>query len=320
MKFGTSISVVAVLGIGVLGGCLAGSGDLRNSSPSGERQRPVKKPRAGAWGSDNRANSVNRIERLHWEDAVAIKIPISDDLVELGRTTYNTRCLICHGQVGCGNGSAANYLDTKPRDFTKAIFKYRTTPQGSFPRDEDLFRSISVGFPIYGMPSFRYLSARQRWGLVYYVKKLTKKGFRRALKDNEDVEPDEVDEILAEKLKPGKPVDVGQPPAETAVAVAAGKNVYEELSCAKCHGASGMGDGPSSDGMVDEWGNKLRAVPFAANPYFMKAGGRPRDIVRVLMTGVGGTGMPRFDRQNPDDYWTLAYYVLQLAHELPQEN
>jgi cytochrome c oxidase cbb3-type subunit 2 len=260
------------------------------------------------------------IERLHWEDAIAIKIPVSDDLVELGRRTYNTRCLICHGQEGYGDGLAADYLDTKPRNFTKAIFKYRTTPQGSFPRDEDLFRSISVGFPIYGMPSFHYLSARRRWGLVYYVKTLTEKGFRKALEENEDVEPDEVNEILAEKLRPGKPVDVGQAPAETAVAVAVGKNVYEELSCAKCHGDTGMGDGPSSDDMVDEWGNKLRAVPFAANPYFMKAGGRPRDIVRVLMTGVGGTGMPRFDRQNQDDYWKLAYYVLQLARERSEEN
>ena len=320
MKFGTSIAVGAVLVIVVLGGCLGvseGSGEL---SGIRERKRAVTDFGDRAWSSDHRSDSENRIERLHWEDAIAIKIPVSDDLVELGRRTYNTRCLVCHGKTGGGNGVAADYLETKPRDFRKAVFKYRTTRQGSFPRDEDLFRSISVGFPIYGMPSFHYLSARHRWGLVYYVKTLTEKGFRKVLEENDDVEPDEVNEILAEKLKPGKPVDVGQAPVETAVAVAAGKHVYEELSCAKCHGDTGMGDGPSSDDMVDEWGNTLRAVPFAANPYFMKAGGRPRDIVRVLMTGIGGTGMPRFDTENQDDYWKLAYYVLQLARERSEED
>ncbi len=260
-------------------------------------------------------NGAGKIERLHWEEATAIKIPFSDDLVELGRATYHTRCLICHGKEGMGDGPAADYLDTKPRDFTMATFKYRSTPQGSFPRDEDLFRSVTVGFPIYGMPSFRYLSARERWGLVYYVKNLTEDGFRMSLEEDGDMEPDDVKEILDERLKPGKPINVGNAPENNDDAVAEGKKVYMDLRCAMCHGETGMGDGPSAEGQQDIWGFRLTPVPFALNPYFMKAGGRPRDIVRVLMTGVGGTGMPRFETQDQDDYWKLAYYVLQLSRE-----
>ena len=36
--------------------------------------------------------------------------------------------------------------------------------------------------------------------------------------------------------------------------------------------------------------------------------------------GIGGTGMPRFDTENQDDYWKLAYYVLQLARERSEED
>lgn len=306
MKHARLLAVSVIFVIAVLGGCLSISGD------------PPE------WGSDvprGGAESVNTIERLYWEDAAAIKIPVSNDLVELGRATYNTRCLICHGKEGKGDGLASNYLGTKPRDFTQAVFKYRSTPQTSFPRDEDLFRSISVGFPIYGMPSFHYLSDRQRWGLVYYVKKLTKNGFREfLLEDEEDPDLDEIDEILAEKLTSGKPFDVGVAPEWTDRAVAEGKDVYEALACAKCHGETGMGDGPSALDQQDIWGNDLSPVPFALNGYFMKAGGRPRDIVRVLMTGVGGTGMPRYETESQDDYWKLAYYILQLSRERSEKD
>ncbi|MEE9295831.1 MAG: cytochrome c [Phycisphaerae bacterium] len=338
MKLRTFFAVPVPMYIGmiaVLGGCVAVSGapgEQKGVARDTAKRRDVARDTLEHSGAQsairNPQSSIpnpqspirNRIERLHWEDAIAIKTPVSYDLVELGRRTYNTRCLICHGREGHGDGSAANYLDTKPRDFTKAIFKYRTTPQGSFPRDEDLFRSISVGFPIYGMPSFHYLSARQRWGLVYYVEKLCEAGFRKSLEDDGDSDPDEIKEILDERLTPEKPLDVGNAPEWNDDAIARGKTVYQELQCATCHGDRGMGDGPSANDQTDVWGNELTPVPFALNPYFMKAGGRPRDIVRVLMTGVGGTGMPRFETQNQDDYWKLAYYVLQLADERSEEN
>lgn len=256
-----------------------------------------------------------RIERLHWEDATAAVIPVSEDLVELGARTYSTRCLICHGQQGKGDGMASHYLLTKPRNFTKAIFKYRTTPQGSFPRDEDLFRAVTVGFPIYGMPSFRYLSEQERWGLVYYVKRLTQEGFRKDLAADGDMEAEEIDEIVEERLKPDRAIKPSTGPEWTAQAVAAGKKVYEELQCATCHGERGMGDGPSAAELTDEWGDPIVPVPFALNRYHMKAGGRARDIVRVLKTGVGGTPMPMYEADDEDDFWNLAYYVLELSHE-----
>lgn len=115
--------------------------------------------------------------RLYWANVNVTRIPESLDLLAMGKMTYGQRCAGCHGQNGLGNGPAAAYLLTKPRNFSEAEFKLRTTMD--FPTDEDLFRTITVGFPAYGMPKFAYLPEELRWGLVYYVKQLGRNSFER---------------------------------------------------------------------------------------------------------------------------------------------
>ena len=44
--------------------------------------------------------------------------------LEHGRIVYSEQCASCHGQEGKGDGSAARFLDPKPRDFTAAEWKY----------------------------------------------------------------------------------------------------------------------------------------------------------------------------------------------------
>jgi len=43
---------------------------------------------------------------------------------------YRRYCAGCHGDLGDGNGENAVWLDPKPRDFTTATFKCRSTPTG----------------------------------------------------------------------------------------------------------------------------------------------------------------------------------------------
>src|ERR1700694_3880343 len=52
---------------------------------------------------------------------------------------YRRYCAGCHGTLGDGEGENAVWLDPKPRNFTLATFKCRSTPSGSLPTDEDLF-------------------------------------------------------------------------------------------------------------------------------------------------------------------------------------
>ena len=35
---------------------------------------------------------------------------------------YRRYCMVCHGQLGDGNGESAQWIDPKPRDFTLGVF------------------------------------------------------------------------------------------------------------------------------------------------------------------------------------------------------
>jgi cytochrome c oxidase cbb3-type subunit 2 len=92
------------------------------------------------------------------------------------------------------------------------------------------------------------------------------------------------------------------------------------LDCAKCHGATGLGDGPSGSSLdKDIWGNPQKPFDFTRGR--LKGGPRVEDIYRTFMTGIGGTAMPSYadifeepDGENifKDDAWNLVAFVLSL--------
>ena len=122
----------------------------------------------------------NEIDRLlfsapppvPWEEAIEGQIEETPALLKTGQEIFERVCAQCHGIKGDGTGPSAEFMITRPRDYTRGLFKFRTTPEGSPPSDHDLFRTITTGFSEYGMPSFRHFSAQERWALVYYVKQL----------------------------------------------------------------------------------------------------------------------------------------------------
>ena len=63
-------------------------------------------------------------------------------LLNRGRNIYLHMCIFCHGRDGNGGGTATDYLYPWPRDFRKGIFKFRSTPTGTLPKDEDLYLSL----------------------------------------------------------------------------------------------------------------------------------------------------------------------------------
>ncbi len=54
--------------------------------------------------------------------------------VAAGKELYEDNCSQCHGAEGDGQGVMADLLDPRPRDFRRAIYKIRRTPQGATPR------------------------------------------------------------------------------------------------------------------------------------------------------------------------------------------
>lgn len=221
--------------------------------------------------------------------------PVVADL-EAGRKLYQRWCVQCHGTEGKGDGPAADFVYPRPRNFTSAIFKVRTTLSGQLPTDHDLFHIISKGLPGTSMPAWeKFIPEADRWQLVHYVKTFDELGLFK-------------DEPATEQ------VAIDTPPKLTPELVARGKELYQQKKCWQCHGQQGRGDGVSAAGMKDEWSFPIRPVNFTKSWRF-RGGDRIEDIYRTFTTGFNGTPMPSFVDAIPEasDRWALAAFVKSLA-------
>jgi mono/diheme cytochrome c family protein len=80
---------------------------------------------------------------------------------ESGKAIYLKNCAQCHGEKGDGAGYATPHLSPRPRDFTSAKFKVRTTPNGTLPTHQDLVNIIRRGMPYTSMPAWPDLSDQE---------------------------------------------------------------------------------------------------------------------------------------------------------------
>src|SRR5271168_172461 len=84
----------------------------------------------------------------------------------LGAAWYGQLCTPCHGPHGDGNGPRANQLSPRPRDFTKGVYEFRSTPTGMRPTDEDIWKVISQGLHGTAMVPWITFPEYDRWALV----------------------------------------------------------------------------------------------------------------------------------------------------------
>jgi len=204
---------------------------------------------------------------------------------------YRRYCLVCHGELGDGNGESAPWLDPKPRDFTLAIFKCRSTPTGTLPTDEDLFNTIARGLDRSNMPPWNTFTNQERADLVAWIKHYSPRW------QNE---------------KPGTPIEIPKEPEVTADRLKAGQEVFNRVQCWKCHGAEGQGNGPSASTLVDDLGRPILPYNFAEGGRF-KCGSTDSDLYKIFMTGLDGTPMPSFaDNIKPDEAWDLVFFLRSL--------
>jgi mono/diheme cytochrome c family protein len=215
-----------------------------------------------------------------------------------GRKLYIRSCIGCHGPDGNGQGMNAQWIDPKPRDFTEATFKCRSTPTGTLPTDDDLYNAITRGFVTTNMPSWRPLTPQERADLVAFVKTWSPRWA---------------------KEKPGTPLTI---PAETPITIESilhGRQLFQKLECWKCHGPHGHGDGPSADTLTDSKNNPIRPYDFSSGSRFM-CGVTNQDLYRIFMTGLDGSPMPSFaDVVKPDEAWDLVHFLRTLQPLKTQE-
>jgi len=222
---------------------------------------------------------------------------------EAAKLPYRRYCAGCHGDLGDGQGENTPWLDPKPRNFTLATFKCRSTPTGTLPLDSDLYNSVGRGFTNSNMPIWNALSNQDRANLVAIIKTFSPRW---------------------QKEKAGDPIKVPSEPPVTIESISHGKALFTKLECWKCHGPEGKGDGPSASTLTDSQDNPIRPYNFAAgtNDSRFKCGSTNEDIYKIFMTGVDGTPMPSFaDTIQPNDAWDLVHFLRVLqVHRHGKEN
>jgi mono/diheme cytochrome c family protein len=204
---------------------------------------------------------------------------------------YRHYCASCHGEAGDGHGTRAARMDPGPPDLTKGVYKYRSTPSGTLPTDDDLFRIITLGLYHSEMRGYAALALSERRDLVEYLKSLSPRFA---------TEPQ------------GTPIRVPSRPVFDRALAERGHQIWSQAQCSRCHGESGRGDG--LERVVDASGRAIAPADLTRSP--LRSGGAPEDVYRTLMTGLDGTPMRSFaDRLTPDEAWSLVAYVTALRNE-----
>jgi mono/diheme cytochrome c family protein len=218
---------------------------------------------------------------------------------ERGAKIYFQACAPCHGIRGDGNGPAAKGFDPAPRNFRRGVYKFRTTVSGVLPIDEDLQRTVREGVPGTEMPRWKdVLSEADIEAVVQYIKT-----FSPWFEDPYSLPlPEDILEIPGDR------------PFESSLAsIAAGRQLFVEQDCVKCHGENGKGDGSQADRLVDDWDAPIRA-PDLTRTYFAN-GKRDQDIYRVFTSALSGTPMPAFDDLTEEQRWQVVDYVQSLERK-----
>jgi len=203
-----------------------------------------------------------------------------EQLLMRGELVYQKYCIGCHGPQGDGKGPAAVRLITQPRDFTKGIYKFRTTDSSSLPMEADLHRTITRGLARVSMPGFPLMAEQDRVAVIQYIKNFYK-----------DWDADAPGRKLV--FVPNAPQDLN-----TKERITRGRAVYLAMGCANCHGKDGAGTDAVQSVFTDAWGHPQQAFNFTRGR--LKSGDDPEDIYRVFHAGLRSI-MPSF----PGD--TLAY-------------
>ncbi|MBI4081351.1 MAG: c-type cytochrome [Candidatus Lambdaproteobacteria bacterium] len=215
-----------------------------------------------------------------------------------GRAIYVAACADCHGMRGDSRGPGAKRFPQRPTDFTKGVYKLRTTlsqtAADDLPTDADIVRTIREGMPGTEMVPFRdVLTAESIMAVALYIKSLSPRFANPAL-----ASPD------ANVFK----VPEQRPFERSEASIAKGKEVYLAKNCQECHGEDGSGNTEEKD----TWGYPVQMLSFKLGTY--KSGTGDRDLYRSISTGMRGTTMEYYGGSVTDEEtWQLVDYIRSLA-------
>lgn len=218
-----------------------------------------------------------------------------------GKYLYERNCILCHGPRGDGDGELSKGLQPKPRSFREGMFKFRSTPFGALPTDDDLRVTIRGGLTGTAMGMFTQFQDDEVRALIEYVKSFSRR-WRKA-------------ENYAEPLPlPEQPKWFSDDKAVAARAPG-GRLLFENI-CVTCHGTKADGTGPAAAALKDIW--NLPSKPSDLRQPHLRCGDRPIDVYRVLATGLNGTPMISYEGVLTEaQRWDIVAYIQTL--KLPDQ-
>jgi cytochrome c oxidase cbb3-type subunit 2 len=160
-----------------------------------------------------------------------------------GKMMYLRMCARCHGLSGIGDGWAGQYLDVAPANFT--------SPDVRGLSDGDFFARVSYGLQNSAMPTWgEWMPIELRWNVITFVQQAFVVGMpsTTSVYNNGQIAANFA--LLSRDLW----LEEGHVISSTM-----GADLYNKF-CAPCHGASGQGDGSSTQGSPSG-----APAPFPAN-------------------------------------------------------
>ena len=191
----------------------------------------------------------------------------------VGKEEYKRYCVGCHGDRGDGRARTRQWIDPKPRDFTQAVFKCRSTPSGTLPTDQDLINTIRRGIVNSNMPQWRPLPDQMQRGHARRTSRRSRRdGRRRSRARRRDSARDAGDD-REHSRGPGRCSRSSNAGSATAPRDAA--------------------TGRRRATLTDSKDQPIRPYNFTTGTRF-KCGTTNADLYRIFMTGLDGTPMASF--------------------------
>ena len=190
-------------------------------------------------------------------------------------------------------------LKPPPRNFGRGVFKYRSTPAGALPTDDDLERTIRGGLAGTAMPVFSNLSEREIKSVIEYVKSFSRRWHN----------PTNYAPVL---VLPALPAWFGN--ASLARAQAEKRRALFKTACVACHGTDGGGRDATAKSLEDSWGQPV--TPTDLRQPTLRSGPSLEAVYRVVLTGIEGAPMPSFaEALSEEQRWELVAFIAQLRRE-----
>ena len=267
-----------------------------------------------------------------------------------GREAYNFYCRTCHGEEGDGRGPASPELETPPRDFRLATYKFAGAADDGLPADDDLIRIVTNGLD--GTAMLRWqIPPEMTDDIVQYIKTYSP-----------------VDEGWRDSDNEVGSLEITEDPwgaAKKAEAIARGRTVYHGFAeCYACHPGYetraeinrdrlATGNAPLPGFRARYWTPEAKASPTYTRPVSddpacaedtpcpdgdrqvcqfgrceekvvirppdftlnrVRVGSQRADLYRIIAAGIPGTAMPRWQGGlGEEEIWAMAYYVESLV-------